>query len=67
MFIIIKNGPEDEMEVLSIKEQPDGSAIIELSMTEEENNLLVEYAVIDILKKEIKRAEEQNEQGANGS
>jgi len=55
------------MEVLSIKEQPDGSAIIELSMTEEENNLLVEYAVIDILKKEIKRAEEQNEQGANGS
>jgi len=54
------------MEVLSIKEQDDGSAIVELSMTEEENNILVEHAVVDILKKQIKRSEEEHEQGASG-
>ena len=42
------------MEVLSIEEQEDGSAIVELSMSDEENNFLVEYAVVDILKKEIR-------------
>ena len=41
------------MEVLSLKEQPDGSAILELELTEEENRLLVEYAVITILKDKI--------------
>jgi len=41
------------MEVLSFKEKPDGSAIVELSMTEEENNILVQHAVIDILEKQI--------------
>ena len=53
------------MEVLSVKEQPDGSAIVELSMTEEENNILVEHAVIDILKKQIKLAEEEHDQGTD--
>ena len=55
-----------KMEVLSIKEQDDGSAIVELSMTEEENNILVEHAIVDILKKQIKRSEEEHEQGASG-
>jgi hypothetical protein len=53
------------MEVLSIKEQPDGSALVELSMTEEENNILVEHAILDILKKQIASAEEKDEQGAD--
>ena len=43
------------MEVISITDQEDGSAIVELSMTEEENNFFVEYAVVDILKKQIER------------
>jgi len=54
------------MEVLSIEDQEDGSAIIELNMTEEENNMLIQYAVVDILKKQIKRcSEDKNEQGGN--
>ena len=41
------------MEVLSLKEQPDGSAILELELTEEEDRLLVEYAVVNILMDKI--------------
>ncbi len=43
------------MDVLKIEEQDDGSAIVTLNMTEEENNILVEYAVVDILKKQIEK------------
>ena len=43
------------MEVISIKEQEDGSAIVELNMTEAENNMLIEYAVVDILRKQIEK------------
>ena len=43
------------MEVLSVKDQKDGSAIVELNMTEEENNFLIQYAVVDILQKQIER------------
>jgi len=46
------------MEVLEIKELEDGGATIELEMTEEENNLLVGYAVNNILKKSIKELED---------
>ncbi len=53
------------MDVLSIEEQKDGSAIVTLNMTQQENDMLVEYAVIDILRKAIERHE--NEQGSNGS
>jgi len=41
------------MKVLKITDQEDGSAIVDLEMTEEENNILVEYAVVDILKKQL--------------
>jgi DNA recombination-dependent growth factor C len=51
------------MDVLNIEEQEDGSAIVTLNMTEKENDILVEHAVIDILKKQIERIE--NEQGTN--
>jgi len=48
------------MEVLSIEEQKNGSAIITLSITQEENNMLVQYSVVDILQKQIER-EKNNE------
>lgn len=43
------------MEVLSIKENDDGSAIVEFDMSEEEKRMLIEYAVVDILYKEFKK------------
>ena len=48
------------MDVLSIEEQEDGSAILTLNMTEEENRLLVEHAVVDILGKQIERMENED-------
>jgi RNA polymerase-binding transcription factor DksA len=48
------------MDVLSIEEQEDGSAIVTMSMTELENNMLVEYAIVDILRKQIERMESEN-------
>lgn len=53
------------MDVLKVEPQKDGSAIVTLEMTQHENDMLVEYAVLDILRKEIERKE--NEQGANGN
>jgi retron-type reverse transcriptase len=50
------------MDVLSVEEQEDGSAIVTLDMTELENNMLVEYAVVDILRKQIERID--NEHGS---
>jgi hypothetical protein len=49
------------MEVVSIEDQEDGSAIVTLNMTEEENNFLVGYAVNDILKKEIDKRSSEDE------
>ena len=51
------------MDVLSVEEQDDGSAIVTLNMTQQENDILVEYAVVDILKKQFERME--NEQGTS--
>ena len=51
------------MDVLSIEEQDDGSAIVTLNMTQQENDMLIEYAVVDILKKQIERM--SNEQGTS--
>lgn len=49
------------MDVLSIEEQEDGSAIVTLNMTQKENDLLVEYAVVNLLKEHIERMD--NERG----
>ncbi len=49
------------MNVLKMTELPDGSVDMELEMTEEENNMFVEYAIVDILKKQIKRMEDEDE------
>jgi len=48
------------MEVTKIIENKDGSATLDVNFTEEEINILVEYAVVDILKKYIKRLEKDN-------
>jgi len=42
------------MEILNTIENKDGTVTLELDMTEEENSMLVEYAVIRLLKKYIK-------------
>jgi hypothetical protein len=49
------------MEVLKITENKDGSANVDLSMTEEENNMLIQYAVTNILKEQIKKMEAKDE------
>lgn len=45
------------MEVLKITDNPDGSATVTLEISEEENNLLIQYAITNILKEEIKKKE----------
>lgn len=47
------------MDVLSVTDQPDGSAVLEVTMTEEENNILIQYAVADILQKQIERMKDE--------
>lgn len=54
------------MEVLKIEEQDDGSAIVTFNMSEEENNFLVEYAIVDILKKQIERCENEHRSDRDG-
>ena len=49
------------MKVLSIKEQPDGSAILDLEMTREEQNLFIEIGVITCLKEKLREFEEEFE------
>jgi len=49
-----------KMEVIKITENEDGSATLDVNFTEEEINILVEYAVVDILKKHINKLEEDN-------
>lgn len=46
------------MEVLSIKKQPNGSAIVELEMTESEQNVFTEIGIIYILKEKVKEMKE---------
>ena len=54
------------MKILELKEQEDGSAIIEMDMEKEEKELLLEFAVVELLKRYIKEnppcAEPQNNQ-----
>ena len=53
------------MKVLEIIEKEDGGCEVQLELTEEENSILVGYAVNDILKKSIKKMDE--EQNANNT
>lgn len=42
------------MEILDVQDQPDGSAILTFNMSDKENNFFVEYAIIDILREQIR-------------
>jgi hypothetical protein len=44
-----------DIQVINVEEQEDGSAILELELDEETRNKLLEYAIIDLLKKMIER------------
>lgn len=46
------------MKVLSITDQPDGSAIAEIEMTEKEKDVLIEYAFLDMLRKGMEAHED---------
>lgn len=43
------------MEILDIKENPDGSASMTMEISKEENRSLLEYAITNILKEEIEK------------
>lgn len=48
------------MEVISITENEDGSADVLLEVTKEENDIFVEYAIVDILKKKCEEVLNEN-------
>jgi len=45
------------IKVIKFEEQEDGSAIVELEMDEETKGKLIEYAIVDLLRKMIEREE----------
>jgi len=49
------------MEVLSIKNQENGSAIVELLMSDEEQKLFIEIGVVHCLKESLKNFEKEVE------
>jgi hypothetical protein len=53
------------MQVLNVKENDDGTATLELQMSQEELWYLVEYAVVDLLRKEIERRESKDNKAEN--
>ena len=48
------------MEVIEINEQEDGSALVTLELSRPEEEMLIGYAVVDILKKQIDEKKEKN-------
>jgi hypothetical protein len=48
------------MKVIDVVEQEDGSAIVNIDMTEQEINWFVEYAVNDILRKQVERMKNED-------
>ena len=46
------------MEVLKINDNPDGTATLDLEMSNEEQKLLIQYAVTNLLKEYIESCEE---------
>lgn len=46
------------MKTLKFVENDDGSATVTLEISEEENNLLIQYAITNILKEEIEKIQE---------
>ena len=48
------------MKILKIKDQEDGSAIVDIEITQEENNFFIEYAIVDILTKQMERNKDED-------
>jgi hypothetical protein len=58
----------NKMKVLKVIDQEDGSAIVDLEMSSEESNFFLRYAILDILRKQIKiEGEKLNEHGSDRS
>jgi len=49
------------MKILEIKEQENGSAILDIEMTEKEKNFIIEYGFNEMLKKSIGNFEKEVE------
>ena len=47
------------MKVIDVIENEDGSCTLELDLTKEEVKLLINYAIVDILKEQIKNYQEE--------
>jgi len=47
------------MEVLDVIENDDGTSTLTLEMTEEEKNMLIQYAIVKLLKEYIERKENE--------
>lgn len=45
------------MEILKITDNPDGSATLDLEMNKEENDMIIQYAVVKLLKEYIESKE----------
>lgn len=48
------------MKVLKFEENPDGSANVEVEISEEENQFFIQYAVTNIIKEQIEREKDAN-------
>jgi hypothetical protein len=48
------------MEVLDFNENEDGSATVTLNMTEEEQTILIQFAVTEMLKQEMERMKDEH-------
>jgi len=48
------------MKIVEIKDQPDGSAIVEVDMTEAEQNMLIEIGFLQVLREGIERIEKEH-------
>jgi len=47
------------MDILNMEDQPDGSVILEIEMTTEEQNILIKYAILDLVKKACEKEGER--------
>jgi hypothetical protein len=52
---------EGYMKIIKLTDQPDGSAIAEIDMTQEEIDFFVEYAFNDIIRKGMERMENETD------
>ena len=51
------------MEIIDIRDLPNGDCLIDFEVDEEEAKLLIEYAVLDLLKKAVEKGWKTDESG----